>query len=125
MLVYSVLDLLYLLLHLVLVGLIVWALIDALMRPADGFALASQSKPFWIFVMILGLLLGVDRYFFRVVFLVPGFVKGLAFWACLFGATYYLSSERRKIGDGGFRWPFGRGKGDASGAGGSKPSGSW
>ena len=125
MLAYSVLGLLYLLLHAVLVGLLAWALIDAIMRPADGFALASRSKTFWVAVTLVGLLLGVDRYFFRVVFLVPGFVKTIAFWACLFGATYYLSSERRKMGDAGFRWPFRRGKGDAGGAGGANPQGSW
>ncbi len=97
--------------HLALFGLIVWALADVLLRPADDFLYSSQKKPFWVLVFALGVLVGVDRTLFRVIFLVPGFVKSLAYWGVLFAAAYYLGTERKRMGPNTNRprWPFGKG----------------
>ena len=120
---FTVLSLLYKAIDVAFLGLIAWALADAVMRPADDFTYASQKKPFWVTLMVLGLFVGVDRTFMRVIFMVPSIIKWLLFWGCIFGAVYYLGTERRKMGPGGLRWPFGKGGGENGSAGNSR--GTW
>ena len=105
---YSILGLLYQIVDIAIFALAVWALVDALMRPADQFALARQTKPFWVMALAFAVLV-TGNAVMPVVYFGSGILRTLVFWAGFFAAIYYLTNERRAMGPGGLRWPFGRG----------------
>lgn len=107
---YSILGLLYLAVDIALAGLALWALLDALLRPADDFALARQNKPFWVMALALAVLV-TGNAVIPVLPVASGFTGSILFWVGLFAVLYYLSNERRAMGPGRLRWPFGRGGG--------------
>ncbi|MCI7304752.1 MULTISPECIES: DUF2516 family protein [Trueperella] len=77
--------------------LFVWAFIDAAARPARQFAVASQSKNFWLVILGVGALAEVaTRFQYLLHLYVPfsGFIR-LAF---LIALVYYLGPERSKMG---------------------------
>ncbi|AHU90065.1 DUF2516 family protein [Trueperella pyogenes] len=98
--------LIYTLLPLALTGVFVWSFLDAVFRPADQFALASQSKNFWLILLGGGGLAYFAIHVLHVYFPMSGFVS----LALLIGAVYYLGPERAKMGP---RW---RGNGGRRGS---------
>lgn len=100
----TILSLVSSLIQIALFVLIVVALATAFMHPNGDFT-DKGTKALWVAVLAIGVLLGVDRIFFRVVFLIPGFIKTIAYWGCIFAAMYFLASEHVRMGrSGGFTW---------------------
>lgn len=85
-----------------LIGLVLalWGLLDVALRPASDFALAAQSKKFWLIALALSALVFACR-------LVPiGFYlpfNGLLNFAAFLAACFYLGPECQRMGPRGSR----------------------
>lgn len=101
----------YILLNVVLpvavTGVFVWAFIDAVARPPRQFALASQSKNFWLAMLGGGTLAYAAMSFLHIYLPLAGFIRLALFIA----VGYYLGPERSKMGPGA-----GRGRGPQRGS---------
>lgn len=113
------------LIQLALFVLIVVAFLTALMHPRGDFT-DTSSKTLWLVILGIGILLGIDRLFFNLIFFIPWILTMIAYWACIFAAIYFLSQEHTRMSRlGGFTWKnfFGR---HGRGNGGARNSrGSW
>lgn len=120
----AIVSLVSYLIQIALFVLIVVAFATAFMHPSADFA-DKGTKALWVALLAIGVLIGVDRLFFRLIFFVPGFLKTLVYWGCIFAAMYFLGSEHARMGrTGGFTWKsfFDRRKPDSGNAGDSRSS---
>ncbi|MBR6460192.1 MAG: DUF2516 family protein [Actinomycetaceae bacterium] len=100
----TILSLVSYLLQIALFVLIVVAFVTAFMHPSGDFT-DKGTKALWVALLAIGVLLGIDRIFFSVIFLIPGFLKTIAYWGCIFAAMYFLASEHARMSRaGGFTW---------------------
>ncbi|MCF2706046.1 DUF2516 family protein [Arcanobacterium haemolyticum] len=79
---------------LAMIGLLAWALFEAIRRPSSMFALARLPKNTWIIILVVGLLVVGNGTFWWFPF---PFMSILRF-AGLIAAVYFLGPECQRMG---------------------------
>ena len=115
MFVYSLWEWIYFIIDVAIMGLVLWALVSAIIRPAQDFMYARQKKGFWIGILLASLLVTGNGWLYR--FPLP--FSGLLSLAAIFAAVYFLGPENQRMG------PRRRGGGGYGGGRNTGPRGGW